>query len=83
VMEIDKLHVLRELTDNMTQHSDQIASGDIGGGVSSSAPHHCGSCGAICSVGKTSFVGSHYFFSLDEMMADVFGTGANDLGLSQ
>ena len=83
VVEIDTLHALRELTDTLTQHSTQIASGDVGGGASSSAPHHCGSCGAVCTAGETSFAGSQDFFSIDEMLGNVFGTGATDIGLSQ
>ncbi|KAH9306008.1 hypothetical protein KI387_010412, partial [Taxus chinensis] len=51
--------------------------------ISSSAPHHYGSCGVVCTAGETYFTGSHDFFSLDEMMEHVFGTGAKDLGLSQ
>ncbi|KAH9289446.1 hypothetical protein KI387_033563, partial [Taxus chinensis] len=83
VVEIDTLHALRELTDTLTQHSTQIASGDVGGGASSSAPHQCGSCGAVCTAGETSFAGSQDFFSIDEMLGSVFGTGATDIGLSQ
>ncbi|KAH9326866.1 hypothetical protein KI387_007044, partial [Taxus chinensis] len=60
-----------------------IASGDVGGGTSSSAPYHCGSCGAVCTVDETSFAGSQDFFSIDEMLGNVFRTGATDIGLSQ
>ncbi|KAH9302561.1 hypothetical protein KI387_014144, partial [Taxus chinensis] len=70
VVEIDTFHALRELTDTLTQHSDQIASDDVGGGTNSSTPHHYGSCGAVCTAGETSFTGSHDFFSIDEMLGN-------------
>ncbi|KAH9327200.1 hypothetical protein KI387_007378, partial [Taxus chinensis] len=37
----------------------------------------------VCTAGETSFVGSQDFFSIDEMLGNVFGTGATDIGLSQ
>ncbi|KAH9290872.1 hypothetical protein KI387_034989, partial [Taxus chinensis] len=83
VVEINTLHALRELNDALTQHSDQIAFGDVGGSASSSTPHHCGSCGAVCTVGETSFAGSQDLVSIDEMLGNVFGTGATVIGLSQ
>ncbi|KAH9289889.1 hypothetical protein KI387_034006, partial [Taxus chinensis] len=70
VVEIDTLHALRVLADTLTQHSTQIASGDVGGGASSSVAHHCGSCGAICTAGETSFAGSQDLFSIDEMLGN-------------
>ncbi|KAH9307329.1 hypothetical protein KI387_035240, partial [Taxus chinensis] len=84
VVEIDTLHVLRSLTDTLAQHSSQITSSDVGGGTSSSTPHHCGSCGVICITGETSFAGSHDLFFTDLMMEYVFGSVVpNVTGLSQ
>ncbi|KAH9297035.1 hypothetical protein KI387_028717, partial [Taxus chinensis] len=52
-------------------------------GASSRTPHQCGSCGAVCTAGETSFAGSQDFFSVDEMLGNVFGIVTTDIGLSQ